>query len=136
VRRSPEPLAVAPRARGGRWRWLLLALGWIFFALGAIGAVLPVLPTTPFLLLALWAFSSSSERFHAWLYHHRFFGPPLQRWRRERTLPRWVKGVAMTSMSASFLYLALAVRPAWYALAAVGGVMLSGVVYLARIPSR
>jgi uncharacterized protein len=124
-----------PRARAHR-RWLLLALGWTCFVLGVIGTVLPLVPTTPFMLVALWAFSSSSERFHDWLYEHRVFGPPLQRWRRERALPLWVKLVAAGSMAASFAYAALVMRAPWYTLAAMGGVMLFGIAFIARIPSR
>ena len=41
---------------------LLFLLGWIFFAIGAVGVVVPGLPTTPFMILALWAFSNGSER--------------------------------------------------------------------------
>jgi uncharacterized membrane protein YbaN (DUF454 family)/N-acetylglutamate synthase-like GNAT family acetyltransferase len=104
--------------------------------LGVVGTVLPLVPTTPFMLVALWAFSSSSERFHEWLYGHRVFGPPLQRWRRERVLPLWVKLVAVGSMAASFTYAALGMRAPWYALAAMGTVMLFGIAYIARIPSR
>ena len=63
----------------------MLGLGWTFFALGLLGTVLPLVPTTPFMLLALWAFSVGSERFHRWLYHHPVFGPPLRRWSEERS---------------------------------------------------
>jgi uncharacterized protein len=117
-------------------RAVFFLLGWLFFGLGLAGALLPVLPTTPFMLLALWAFARSSRRFHDWLYQHRVFGPPLQRWDRERVIPLWVKGVAIGSMAASFTWVAVGVRPAWWALAAMGAVMLAGVAFLASVPSR
>jgi uncharacterized membrane protein YbaN (DUF454 family) len=115
---------------------LLLALGWVLFALGAAGAVLPLLPTTPLLLLALWAFSASSERFHRWLYHHRVFGPHLQAWRRDRVIPLRAKVIAAGSMLASLLYAGLVRRsPAWV-LAAMAAVMIPGLVFITRFPSR
>jgi len=82
-----------------------LSLGIFFFALGAIGAVVPGLPTTVFMLLALWAFARSSERFHDWLYHHPLFGPPLQEWHRYRVIPLRAKALAITMMAASLVYL-------------------------------
>lgn len=54
--------------------YLLRALGVLSVALGALGILLPVLPTTPFLLLAAWAFLSSSDRLYNWLMNHRVFG--------------------------------------------------------------
>lgn len=140
TRDATAPGRAKPTTRAGRSsptrRWVLFGLGWIFFALGALGAVLPLLPTTPFLLLALWAFSSSSERFHAWLYHHRVFGPPLQRWHAERVIPAWVKALAIGSMLLSMGYVTWSVRPPWYAIASMGAVVVAGIVFLASVPSR
>lgn len=79
--------------------------GWVFFILGLIGVILPVLPTTPFMLLALWAFSRSSVRFHNWLYQHKVFGPPLQQWSQYRVIPLLAKVMSISMMSISFLYL-------------------------------
>ena len=86
-------------------RVLYFSFGWLFFALGIIGVLLPVVPTTPFMLLALWAFSRSSERFHNWLYHHRLFGPPLQQWAQYRVIPLPAKILAVSFMGISFILL-------------------------------
>lgn len=120
----------------GPHRWVWFVAGWAFVAVGAVGIFLPVLPTTPFLLLAAWAFSRSSRRFHDWLLGHRIFGPPLQRWQRERVIPARVKAFAILSMLASFAWVAFGVRPPWYALAAMGVVIAVGVAFLASVPSR
>ena len=86
-------------------RPFLFILGWLLFALGFVGAFLPVLPTTPFMLLALWCFARSSDRFHDWLYTHRLFGPPLQQWHEYRVIPLAAKLTALFFMSASLVYL-------------------------------
>jgi hypothetical protein len=114
---------------------LYLVLGWVFVAVGVVGAALPVIPTTGPLLLALWFFSQSSERFHHWLYFHPVFGPRLQAWKRERVIPPKVKATAYASMGLSFTAISLA-GASWVVLAATGAFMLVGVVFIARCPSR
>lgn len=86
-------------------RTFYFILGTCFFSLGAVGTVVPGLPTTPFMLLALWAFSRSSRRFHDWLYNHRLFGPPLQQWHQYRVIPRKAKLLSVSMMIASLVYL-------------------------------
>jgi len=117
-------------------RHLYLLLGWICFALGAIGVVVPGLPTTPFMLLALWAFSNSSQRFHDWLYGHPVFGPPLQHWRSHRVIPGKAKLLALLTMGISLAYLVLysSIEPWLQVLAAL--LMLSGAVFILSQPSR
>ena len=43
--------------------------------------MLPILPTTPFVILAAFAFSQSSPRIEAWLLNSRVFGPMIADWR-------------------------------------------------------
>lgn len=134
-----EPPPPAERTRGGLppgKRWLLFVAGWAFLALGAAGTVLPVLPATPLLLLALWAFSASSERFHRWLWEHRMFGPYVQSWKRDRVIPMRAKVIAVASMVGSLVYVGLVRGSAPWVLAAMLAVMIPGLVFIARFPSR
>jgi uncharacterized membrane protein YbaN (DUF454 family) len=108
----------------------------VFFVLGAAGTVLPLLPATPLFLISLWAFSASSERFHRWLWNHRAFGPLLQGWRRDRVIPLRAKGVALASMAASLLYVGLVRRSPPWVLGLMALVMLPGVIFITRFPSR
>ena len=80
---------------------LYLTIGWLCTALGLIGAFLPVMPTTPFLLLAVWAFSRSSPRLRAWLYHHPRYGPPIRDWFEHGAISSRVKVFAIITMSMS-----------------------------------
>lgn len=117
-------------------RLLYLLLGWCFFGLGALGAVVPGLPTTPFMLLALWAFSKSSRRFHHWLYSHRVFGPPLQQWCTHRVIPLKAKVLAVVMMVFSFIYLAFFTQISLWLKIAIAVLMLYGAYFILSKPSR
>ena len=114
----------------------LLITGWFFVLLGAIGVVLPVLPTTPFLLIALWAFSQSSERFHNWLYHHKYFGPPLQEWEKYGVIPKRAKIVALTTMAISATLVIILTDTPWYGLAGMLSLMMIGAIFILTRPSK
>ncbi len=96
----------------------------------------PVIPGVPFLIVALWAFSRSSQRFHDWLINHRYLGPPVRRWREGHVIPAWVKVVAIGGMSVSFSYLAFVQESPWYVLAPIGILMVVGAIYILRCPSQ
>ncbi|MFC3051599.1 YbaN family protein [Kordiimonas pumila] len=89
-------------------RLLWLCAGWLALGLGIIGIYLPLLPTTPFLLLASFCFSKGSERIHAWLMGHAWFGPPIQEWNQHGAIAPRVKwlatGMIIFSVVLSFLY--------------------------------
>lgn len=48
-------------------KFVLISVGILATILGFAGAVLPLLPTTPFILLAVFCFAKSSDKFHSWL---------------------------------------------------------------------
>lgn len=72
-------------------------------ALGGLGVVVPLLPTTPFVLLAAFAFSKSSDRWHAWLIHHPVFGPLIDNWNRHGAISLRAKVIAILSLLAVLL---------------------------------
>ncbi|TDJ06944.1 MAG: DUF454 domain-containing protein [Deltaproteobacteria bacterium] len=61
-------------------RYLLLALGLISLGLGILGTILPLLPTTPFILLAAYLFSKSSDKLYKWLTQIPRFGKSINDW--------------------------------------------------------
>lgn len=122
------------RSRIARPLWL--ALGWLAVALAAIGAVLPLLPTTPFLLVAVWAFGKSSERWRRWVYAQPTFGPLVLAWERHGVIPIWGKAAAVGTMSVSFAYLAYSGRLAPWLLALVGLTLAAVAGFILSRPSR
>lgn len=94
-------------------RWLLLLVACVCIGLGALGIVLPGLPTTPFVLLAAWAAARSSPRLHAWLFNHRWFGPPLRHWAHERAVAVRAKIFALILLVVSWLVLAWQTHGLW-----------------------
>lgn len=84
-------------------KWLLVAAGFLFVALGAVGVFLPLLPTTPFLLLAAACFARSSERFYRWLLGNRWFGAYVRDYREGRGVPVRVKIFTLALMWGAIL---------------------------------
>lgn len=78
---------------GIRVFWLLAGL--LSVAIGAVGVVVQLLPTTPFLLIAAFAFARSSARLNRWLREHRSFGPLIDNWHRDGSIDCKVKRIAI-----------------------------------------
>lgn len=66
---------------------LLVVVGCLSLALGAIGAVLLILPTVPFLMLSAFCFAKSSEKLHSWFISTKLY---------KKNLESFVKGEGMT----------------------------------------
>lgn len=120
--------------RSGARRWLYVALGCVFVALGAVGVVLPGLPTTPFLLLASFFLVRSSPKLHQKLLASRTFGPLLRDWNRHRGLRRGVKRVAVLGCSLMIGISVLFGGLPWPARALVLAVGAYGIWFVARLP--
>ncbi len=115
-------------------RHLWMALGWTSLGLGTVGVALPLLPTTPFLILAAYCFSRSSERLHAWLLNHRILGPPIENWRAHRAISAKAKLSALAAMALVVALSAVADVPAWVLAAQI--IVLAGVaVFLLTRPT-
>lgn len=80
--------------------WFMFGI--LALVIGLIGAALPLLPTTPFLLLATFAFARSSPRLHGWLINHPRFGPPIDHWHSQRAISRKAKIMAVAVMAVTF----------------------------------
>ncbi len=117
-------------------KYFYLTLGWLFFITGMIGAVLPVLPTTIFMILALWAFSKSSDRFHQWLYNHKIFGAALQQWQHYKIIPIKAKVLAITMISLSMLYLYFFIELTNWVVVLLELTMISVILYILSKPSH
>lgn len=96
----PQP---APsRGRLNRLAWQFV--GGIAFGLGAVGIVLPVLPTTPFMILAAFAFGKSSPALHDRLMRSPTFGPLILEWQRHGAIATRFKVLALGMMAGALAW--------------------------------
>ncbi len=100
-------------------RPILLGIGWLSVGLGVIGIVLPLFPTTPFLLVALWAFSRSSPELAERIRTHRLAGRYVRDWEDEGVIPTGAKLIAVVMMTAMVGYMHFGTdAPAWVKISA------------------
>ena len=128
---DPTDIHVSPTVR-----YMLLGVGWLFLAIGAIGVFLPVLPTVPFLLVTAWAWSKSSKRLHKWLYGNKTYGPYLVAWDRYGVIPPRAKALAIGTMAVGWLFLTLYVATSFWLPLIVGIVELAIIAFILTRPSR
>ncbi len=120
-------------------RLVLLLIGSVATVLAVAGAVLPGLPTTPFLLVALWAFARSSERLYAWLQRVPLLKAALveaHRFEQKRAIRPAVKFLALAMAWASVVFTALTVggtRPVLLLLITLAAI--AGTIFILWVPT-
>jgi uncharacterized protein len=117
-------------------RLFYLGFGWLCVGLGVTGIVMPILPTTPFLLLAVWAFSRSSPELAAKLRNHPKVGTYIRSWQDHGVIPPFGKIMAVIMMSVMGGYLLYAgPLPLWVAVS-VCALMAAIAIYVLSRPSH
>ncbi|MFC6669133.1 YbaN family protein [Marinobacterium aestuariivivens] len=116
-------------------RLLYFCAGMLALLLGAIGVVLPLLPTTPFVILAAFCFSRSSERLHRWLLNQRLFGPLIRDWEAYGVIPLRIKWLSSSLMLAMVTYPLLFRDFDWRLKAVAAAAVLVALLYIWSRPS-
>lgn len=115
-------------------RMLWFALGVVAFALAVLGVPLPVLPTTPFVLLAVFAFGNSSPVLAARVERSRLFGPAIADWREGGAIAPRTKALALATM-AGVLVIGVALSVTTPVLVVQGIVMTAAAAFILSRPS-
>ena len=116
-------------------RYLLIGIGWISIAGGLVGLFLPLVPTVPFLLLAVFCFSRSSERFHTWLVDHKHLGPMLKDYLIHGGIPLRAKALAICMIWVSFPASTFFFVEIFWVKVLLLGIAAAVTVYLVIIPT-
>ncbi|MEM6579177.1 MAG: YbaN family protein [Pseudomonadota bacterium] len=93
-------------------RAMWTVLGFVALGIGALGIILPVLPTTPFVILAAFAFAKGSPALEGRLRAHPVFGPMIRDWTAKGAIAARYKAIALAMMTGAFaVSLALGFSP-------------------------
>lgn len=84
-------------------RSVWFVVGCAAIGVGAVGAIVPVSPTTPFVILAAFAFCKSSLRLPALLENSAMSGPIITDWKANGAIAPRYKAIALALMGAVFL---------------------------------
>lgn len=106
---------------------LLLATGWVCFALGFVGIFLPLLPTTIFWILAAGCWAKSNPKRAEQILSHPRFGQPIRIFLEHRQISRKGKCFASAGITFGYFIFLLTVNPSWAA-AGIVGLILGAVI--------
>lgn len=84
---------------------LWFTLGILLLGIAYAGLILPGIPWSTPAVGAAYCFAKSSDRFHAWIYNHKVFGPFLRNWSEKRVFPTKMKYMMLATMSTTLLIL-------------------------------
>jgi uncharacterized membrane protein YbaN (DUF454 family) len=79
-------------------KYILITVGLLFVAIGALGIFIPGLPTTIFMILAAYCFIRSSNRLYNWVITNKLFGAQVKNFIETRSIPLRGKVHSITVM--------------------------------------
>ena len=116
-------------------RTILISLGWLCVGLGFVGVLIPGIPTTIFLIIALWAFTKSSEKLRYWLLNHKRFGPILNNWQEHKVVPRRAKILMVVLMSLAVILFYYSLQSLILTIGLII-ILVSVAIYVISLPSK
>ena len=116
-------------------RAILISLGWLCVGLGFVGVFVPGIPTTIFLIIALWAFTKSSEKLRYWLLNHKRFGPILNNWQEHKVVPRRAKILMVVLMSLAVILFYYSLQSLILTIGLII-ILVSVAIYVISLPSK
>ena len=116
-------------------RTILISLGLLCVGLGFVGVFVPGIPTTIFLIIALWAFTKSSEKLRHWLLNHKRFGPILNNWQEHKVVPRRAKILMVVLMSLAVILFYYSLQSLILTIGLII-VLVSVAIYVISLPSK
>ena len=116
-------------------RIILISLGWLCVGLGFVGVFVPGIPTTIFLIIALWAFTKSSEKLRHWLLNHKRFGPILNNWQEHKVVPRRAKILMVVLMSLAVVLFYYSLQNLYLTIGLII-ILVSVAIYVISLPSK
>ncbi len=108
---------------------IYLIIAFIALALAGLGVVLPILPTVPFLLVAAFCFSRSSEKFDNWFKSTKIYQDNLADYVKGEGMTKKAKIRVMLTLSLVFAFAFFMMRRLVFGRSIIFVVWLAHIVY-------